>query len=79
MIDTRTRSGREQIRRWGLLGLVLLVAIPLPSTGAWTGAAAASLMGLKVWPAFLAILAGTAVAGAIVLALCLVGLGSVGL
>lgn len=55
-----------RVKRWGLLGLVLFVAVPLPGTGAWTGAVAATLLGIRPWPALLAITAGVVVAGVVV-------------
>ncbi|MCE4627621.1 MAG: COG2426 family protein [Desulfurococcales archaeon] len=33
--------------KYGLLGLVIFVAIPLPATGIWTGAIAAFLLGMS--------------------------------
>ncbi len=35
------------VKRYGFLGLVLFVAIPLPATGIWTGALAAYILGLE--------------------------------
>jgi uncharacterized membrane protein len=55
-----------KIRRWGWLGLIVFVAIPLPGTGAWTGALAASFLGLKFWPSLFSISIGIAVAGFLV-------------
>lgn len=52
--------------KWGMLALVLFVAIPLPVTGAWTGAAAAYLFGIPKIPAFFLILLGVMIAGIIV-------------
>lgn len=54
------------IQRWGLLGLVLFVATPLPGTGAWTGALAACFLGVRPWPALLAISLGVMLAGIVV-------------
>jgi len=54
------------VNRWGLLGLAVFVAVPLPGTGAWTGAVAASLLGMKPGPALAAIALGVAVAGLLV-------------
>ncbi len=56
----------HQLQRWGWLGLAVFVAIPLPGTGAWTGAVAASFLGLRFWPSLLAIMVGVAVAAALV-------------
>ena len=36
-----------QIKKYGRWGLLLFVGIPLPGTGAWTGALSASLMRMK--------------------------------
>lgn len=61
------------VRRYGLVGLALFVAVPLPGTGAWTGAVIASLLGYRFWPAFWALLGGTVGAGIIVTTLVLMG------
>lgn len=58
------------IKKYETLGLFLLVAIPLPGTGAWTGALAAALMGLRMSFALPAIGGGVAAAGVIVALLC---------
>jgi uncharacterized membrane protein len=61
----RARSKSEKVKRYEMFGLTLFVAIPLPVTGAWTGAAVAFVLGIKTRNAFLAITAGVFVAGAI--------------
>lgn len=62
----RVERKSKLVERWGFWGLVLFVAIPLPVTGAWTGAAAATLFEIRIKKAFLAIFLGTAIAGVIV-------------
>jgi uncharacterized membrane protein len=62
----KTRDKGEQVKKYGLLGLMLFVAIPLPGTGAWTGAILAWLLGLPYFSAFLAISAGVLGAGVLV-------------
>lgn len=62
----RVEKKSESVKRWGFWGLVLLVAIPLPVTGAWTGTVAANLLEIKTKKAFLAILIGILIAGLIV-------------
>lgn len=69
----RTRRRGQTIERYERMGLMLFVAIPLPITGAWTGSIAAFLLGLKFRYAFLSILSGVIIAGAIVTCLCLLG------
>jgi len=53
-------------RKWGLVGLAAFVAIPLPATGAYTGALIAYLLGMKRGQAALAIALGVVIAGIIV-------------
>ncbi len=61
----RARSKSEKVKRYEALGLTLFVCIPLPVTGAWTGAAIAFVLGIKTRNAFLAIMAGVVLAGLI--------------
>ena len=68
-----TRRRGKIIEKYERIGLMLFVAIPSPFTGAWTGSIIAFLLGLKFWYAFLSILLGVIIAGAIVTCLCLLG------
>ena len=58
------------VKKYETLGLFLLVAIPLPGTGAWTGALVAALMGLRMKFALPAIAGGVAAAGVLVTLVC---------
>ncbi|MCE4625914.1 MAG: COG2426 family protein [Desulfurococcales archaeon] len=49
---------RPVVERYGFLGLVVFVMIPLPLTGVWTGAIAAYLLGMRPWKAALALAVG---------------------
>lgn len=69
----RTRRKGKMIEEYETLGLMLFVAIPLPITGAWTGAVAAFLFGVKLRHAVLAIFCGVLIAGAIVTTLTVLG------
>lgn len=62
-IENKAMKKSEQIEKYGYLGLMLFVAIPLPGTGAWTGALLAVLFNLKPAKSLLFILLGVAVAG----------------
>ena len=65
------RKGAEKdrtVQQYSFWGLFILVAIPLPGTGAWTGALVASLLDMRLKRALPAIAMGVAVAGLIVLA-----------
>ena len=70
----RTKKKADIVQRYEALGLILLVAIPLPATGAWTGCVAASLFKIKFRYAFPAILIGVIIAGIIVTSLTLMGI-----
>lgn len=64
-ILARSRRKGAQVQKYGVIGLLLFVALPLPMTGAWTGIILAWLLGLDFWPAVLAIGLGVMVAGVI--------------
>jgi uncharacterized membrane protein len=69
----RTRKKTANIEQYEALGLTLFVAIPLPVTGAWTGAMAAFLMGTPFWQSMICILLGVIIAGVIMTLLSLLG------
>jgi uncharacterized membrane protein len=62
---TKTKHAKK-IEVYKELALVILVAIPLPLTGAWTGALVAYLFGLEYKKALPLIFLGVLIAGAIV-------------
>lgn len=55
----------EKVNKYSLWGLFLFVAVPLPGTGAWTGALIASVTGMRFKKSFFSILGGVLVAGII--------------
>ncbi|MAG28527.1 ligand-binding protein SH3 [bacterium] len=62
---TRNRiQGHYEV--YGYIALVIFVAIPFPVTGAWTGSAAAYLLGIPFWRALGLITTGVLVSGFIV-------------
>jgi uncharacterized membrane protein len=65
-LEAKAESKRELIVRWSTLGLVILVAIPLPGTGAWTGALVAALLDIRLKKSFPAIFLGVLIAGLLV-------------
>ncbi|UCD20475.1 MAG: small multi-drug export protein [candidate division WOR-3 bacterium] len=69
---TRKKSNKV-IERYEEIGLMAFVAIPLPGTGAWTGALIAFLFGLDFKKSLLVIGIGVFIAGVIVTCLCLLG------
>lgn len=65
-LEHKAASNEELIKKYELLGLCILVAIPLPGTGAWTGALVAAVFDIRLKHAFPAIALGVLIAGIIV-------------
>ena len=63
--ENKVLSKKKQIDKYGYWGLILFVGIPLPGTGAWTGAALAVLLNLNKKTSFIAILLGIILASII--------------
>jgi len=70
----RSKVG-EKVSKYGLLGLMLFVAIPLPITGAWTGTLGAWVLGLDRKKSILFVLLGVLIAGIIVTTVVYTGAG----
>ena len=64
-LEKKVESKREQIDKYGYFGLILFVGIPLPGTGAWTGALLAVMLGLSRKKSFICILIGVLLAAII--------------
>ncbi|MGC9063459.1 MAG: COG2426 family protein [bacterium] len=63
---SRTKAKSSTIERYEAIGLAIFVAIPLPMTGAWTGAIAAVLLGIRFFRAVISIGLGVLIADIIV-------------
>ena len=68
-MEKRAEEKGEKVRKYGILGLCLLVAIPLPGTGAWTGSLVAAILGLRLKEALPPIILGVIIAAMITLSL----------
>ena len=66
-LEARAEKKKKTVARWSLLGLVLLVAVPIPGTGAWTGAMVAAIMDIRLKKAIPAIATGVVIAGLLVM------------
>ncbi len=75
-LEKKGESKRETVLKYGFWGLFLFVAIPLPGTGAWTGALIAAMMDMRLKRAYPSILLGVITAGVIVTALTSLGLAA---
>jgi uncharacterized membrane protein len=70
-INRITTKNRDKFEKWGALALITFIAIPLPMTGAFTGAVAASIFQVPFKKAVPVIFAGCIIAGLIVTGLTL--------
>ena len=74
-VKLQKKSGQITEHKFWFIGLMLLVAIPLPGTGAYTGSLIAALLDMRLKKAFPAIVLGVFVA-AVIMTLASMGLFS---
>ena len=67
-LEKRAHLKGRTVKKYRTLGLVLLVAIPLPGTGAWTGALVADVLDIRMKTALPAIAVGVVIAGCVITA-----------
>ncbi len=65
-MEAKAAKHQDKVTKYGFWGLLILVAIPLPGTGAWTGALVAAMMELRLKTALPAIFLGVVIAAVIV-------------
>lgn len=65
-LEKRAEGKWEKVFKYQFLGLLILVAIPLPGTGAWTGALIAALMNMRLKYALPSIFLGVVIAGILI-------------
>ena len=66
-LDEKVEKHKGQIEKFGYLGVVLFVGIPLPGTGAWTGSLIASVLDMDRKKTFLAVMVGIFMASIIMM------------
>ena len=65
-MEEKANKKKDQVLKYEFWGLLILVAIPLPGTGAWTGALVAAMLDMQLKRAFPAIALGVVIAGIVV-------------
>lgn len=65
-LEKRAESKSDVVKKYSFWGLFILVAIPLPGTGAWTGALVAAMLDMRLKRAMPAITLGVIAAGIVV-------------
>lgn len=68
-LDSAREKAHPLVEKYGLLGIALFVAVPLPGTGAYSGTAAAWLLGMDRRKALLGVVIGVTIAFLIVWAI----------
>ncbi|MFO7611301.1 MAG: small multi-drug export protein [Clostridia bacterium] len=71
-IDRKVRKGREKVEKYEKWGLIIFVAIPLPTTGLWTGSAIAAFLKMDKKKAALYILTGGFISAAVITLLSII-------
>ena len=62
-LERKAHLRGENVAKYKYLGLIILVAIPLPGTGAWTGSLAAAFLDMPLRRAIPSIVIGVLIAG----------------
>jgi len=70
-LDRTQHKFAGDYQKYGLIGLAIFVGIPLPGTGAWTGAVAAFIFALPFWKSWLSIFIGVIISGTLTLLITL--------
>ena len=70
-VDRKIETGMKKLKNASILGIVLFVGVPLPTTGTWTASAIASILKMRIKNALLGVLLGNMMSGIIVSALAL--------
>ena len=65
-LEKRAENKSDVVKKYSFWGLFILVAIPLPGTGAWTGALVAAMLDIRLKRALPAIVSGVIAAGIVV-------------
>lgn len=65
-LEDKANRKKDKVLKYEFWGLMFFVAIPLPGTGAWTGALIAAMLDMQLKRAFPAIAAGVVIAAVIV-------------
>ena len=70
-VDAKIESRAKKLKAASILGLIVFVGVPLPTTGSWSGAALASIFKMRIKDALFGVFIGNAIAGVIMLGVSL--------
>lgn len=66
-IDKKIEGKAKKLKAASILGLIIFVGVPVPTTGSWSGSALASIFKMRLMDSFIGIFIGNAVAGILML------------
>lgn len=64
-VENKAQKNTPKVQKYAFLGLLIFVALPLPGTGAWTGALVAAMLDMRMKYAIPSIFCGVLIAGLI--------------
>ena len=64
-VENKAQKNTPKVQTYASLGLLIFVALPLPGTGAWTGALVAAMLDMRMKYAIPSIFCGVLIAGLI--------------
>jgi uncharacterized membrane protein len=68
-VEKKVQKGSKKLEKYKEIGLITFVGIPLPTTGLWTGTAAAAFMGLDFKKSMVCVFIGGIVSAILITAL----------
>ena len=66
-VDHKIQISMKKMKAVSLLGIIIFVGIPLPTTGTWTASAIASILRMRVLEALTGVFIGNCISGVIIL------------
>ena len=66
-VDRKIEGRAKKLKAASIIGLIIFVGVPLPTTGSWSAAALASIFKMRIKDALLGIFIGNAIAGVIMM------------
>ena len=70
-VDRKIEGRAKKLKAVSIIGLILFVGVPLPTTGSWSAAALASIFKMRIKDALIGVFIGNAIAGIIMLTVSL--------
>lgn len=71
-VDRKVQKGKDKIEKYEKWGLIIFVAIPLPTTGLWTGSAVAAFLKMNKRKAAIYIITGGFISATVITILSLI-------